>query len=263
MEDGVSAQISNSTSTTPRREPGKWRKLQTAPTGKWAFWRFNWLAKHKIVRALEKAREHAKGELLDVGCGSRPFASIFEGHVSRYVGTDLAASQYLGENPPDVFSAGESIPFRDGSFDTVLGLSMLTYMPEPERVLREAHRVLRPGGVLIMEFTQMAPLHDPPFDYFRFTRFGAAWLLENAGFAPLKFIPVGGLWARVGLSLIAPLNRINRGWWRVFTEIPVRILYVVLQLGFELLDRVWSDRDETLANVVVALRRPDGSSAGA
>ena len=247
--------------TQGKREPGTWRKLQAAPTGKWAFWRFNWLAKHKIVRALEKAREHAKGELLDVGCGSRPFASIFEGKVTSYVGTDLAASAYLGENPPDVFSAGEAIPFKDGSFDTVLGLSMLTYMPEPDRVLREAHRVLRPGGVLIMEFTQMAPLHDPPFDYFRFTRFGAAWLLEDTGFAPLAFIPVGGLWARVGLSMIAPLNRINRGPTRILTEIPVRILYVVLQLGFELLDNIWRDRDETLAHIVVALRRPEGTSS--
>lgn len=239
-----------------RPEPGAWRRLQAAPTGKWAFWRFNWLAKHKVIRALEKAREHAKGDLLDVGCGSRPFASVFAGKVERYVGTDLAASRYLGETPPDVFSRGEAIPFRDASFDTVLGLSMLTYMPEPDRVLREAHRVLRPGGVLIMEFTQMAPLHDPPFDYFRFTRFGAAWLLQETGFAPVRFIPVGGLAARVGLSMIAFLNRINRGWTRVITEIPVRILYVVLQLGFELLDRLFSDPDETLAHIVVALRRP-------
>ena len=139
---------------------------------------------------------------------------------------------------------------------------MLTYMPQPDLVLREAHRVLRPGGVLIMEFTQMAPLHDPPFDYFRFTRFGAAWLLENTDFAPIKFLPVGGLWARVGLSMIAVLNRINRGWTRVFTEIPVRLLYIFLQLWFELLDNVWSDRDETLSHVVVALKRADPREEG-
>jgi SAM-dependent methyltransferase len=258
MENPVNAEPSAPTPVT-RREGGAWRRLQVAPTGKWTFWRYNWLAKHKIIRALEKASEHAKGDLLDVGCGSRPFASIFSGKVRSYLGTDLAASQYLGETAPDVFSQGEAIPFRDDSFDTVLGLSMLTYMPEPDRVLREAHRVLRPGGVLIMEFTQMAPLHDPPFDYFRFTRFGAAWLLEKTGFAPLAFLPVGGLWARVGLSMIAGLNRINRGWTRVFTEIPVRILYVLLQLGFEVLDRLWSDRDETLAHIVVALKRPDGT----
>jgi hypothetical protein len=132
---------------------------------------------------------------------------------------------------------------------------MLTYLPEPSRMLDEAARVLKPGGMLVLEFTQMAPLHDEPFDYFRFTRYGAAWLLERSGFEPVEFIPIGGLWARVGLSAIAALNRLNRGPARVLTEIPVRLLYVVLQPAFELLDRLFFDPREVLAHLVVARRR--------
>ena len=60
---------------------------------------------------------------------------------------------------------------------------------------------------------------------------------------------------RVGLSTIAGLNRLNRGPTRVLTEIPVRVLYIVLQLGFELLDRMFFDPREVLAHIVVA-RRP-------
>jgi hypothetical protein len=71
----------------------------------------------------------------------------------------------------------------------------------------------------------------------------------------VEFVQVGGLWARVGLSAIAALNRLNRGPTRVLTEIPVRILYVVLQLGFEALDRLFFDPREVLAHVVVARRR--------
>jgi hypothetical protein len=115
--------------------------------------------------------------------------------------------------------------------------------------------VLRPGGVLILEFTQMVPLHDEPHDYFRFTRFGAEFLLREGGFEPIEIVPVGGLWARVGLSMIAALNRWNRGPTRILTELPVRFLYVVLQLGFEALDRLFFDPREVLAHVVVARRR--------
>jgi hypothetical protein len=115
--------------------------------------------------------------------------------------------------------------------------------------------VLRPGGVLILEFTQMVPLHDAPHDYFRFTRFGAEYLLERAGFEPIESVAVGGLWARVGLSTIAGLQRINRGPTRVLTELPVRILYVILQLGFELMDRLFFDPREVLAHIVVARKR--------
>jgi len=224
-------------------------------TGRWTVWKFNWLANHKIIAALERARRHARGVLLDVGCGSRPFASLFEGRVERYLGVDLFASPFLGARPPDAYARAERLPLRDRSVDTVLGLSMLTYLPVPGELLAEAHRVLKPGGVLLLEFTQMAPLHDEPHDYFRFTRYGAAHLLERAGFEPLEAIPIGGLMSRVGLSAIAALNRINRGPTRVLTEIPVRALYVVLQLLFEGLDRLFFDPREVLAHLVVARRR--------
>jgi hypothetical protein len=122
-------------------------------------------------------------------------------------------------------------------------------------MLAEAHRVLKPGGMLILEFTQMVPLHDEPHDYFRFTRYGAEYLLHQAGFEMVEAVPVGGLWARVGLTMIAGLNRLNRGPTRILTELPVRLLYVILQTGFELLDRLFFDPREVLAHVVVARRR--------
>ena len=235
--------------------PGLWRRLTGGATGHFTPWKFNWLANHKIIAALEHVRMHARGELLDIGCGSKPFAPVFAGRVTRYWGSDLASSRYLGQEHPDAFATAEQQPFRAGTFDTVLGLSMLTYLPEPGRMVAEAYRVLKPGGMLILEFTQMVPLHDEPWDFFRFTRFGAEHLLRQAGFEPVEYVPVGGLWSRVGLTMIAGLNRLNRGPTRVLTEVPVRFLYVVLQLWFELLDRVFFDPREVLAHIVVA-RKP-------
>ncbi len=239
----------------PVRDPGPWRRITSGATGRFTPWKFNWLANHKIIAALERVRVHAHGDLLDVGCGSKPFADVFTGRVRRYWGSDLAASRYLGRARPDAFATAEAQPFRTGSFDTVLGLSMLTYLPDPLRMIAEASRLLKPGGVLILEFTQMVPLHDEPHDYFRFTRFGAELLLRRAGLEPVEFVPVGGLWARVGLSTIAALQRLNRGPTRVLTELPVRLLYVMLQVGFELIDRLLFDPREVLAHIVVA-RKP-------
>ncbi len=232
-----------------------WRAVTGGETGRWSFWKFNWLANHKIMAALKQARMHASGQLLDMGCGRKPFAPLFDGRITRYWGTDLSLSPYLGAARLDAYARAEAQPFRDGSFDTVLGLSMLTYLPEPSLMVREAHRVLKPGGVLILEFTQMVPLHDEPHDYFRFTRFGAKYLLEQAGFEPIDYIPIGGLWARVGLSMIAGLNRVNRGPVRILTEIPVRVLYAAIQLGCQLLDLLFRDPREVLSHLVVARRR--------
>src|SRR5204862_8137890 len=137
------------------------------------------------------------------------------------------SSRHLGDRRPDAYARGEALPFRAASMDTVLGLSMLTYFPEPREMLAEAHRVLKPGGTLLLEFTQMVPLHDEPHDYFRFTRYGAELLLRRAGFEPIEAVPIGGLGARVGLSTIAALARWNRGPTRGGTGVPVRVRYVV------------------------------------
>ena len=231
-----------------------WRRVTGGATGRWSFWKFNWLAHHKLIRALERGRVHARGELLDVGCGAMPFAGLFDGRVTRYWGTDLHGSPDLGDARLDAYSRAQALPFRDGAFDTVLALAMFTYVPEPQEMLREVRRVLRPGGVVLLECLQMGPLYPLHLDYYRFTRHGADHQLRAAGLEPVEFIPIGGLWARVGLSLITPLNRINRGPTRVLTELPVRALYVGIQLACEALDRIFHDPGEVLSHLVVARR---------
>ena len=237
--------------------PGPWTRLRRSRTTRWTFWKYHWIIYHRTIEALERARVHVQGDLLDIGCGDRPFEWVFAGRAARSIGTDLKNSAYLDARPPDVHARSEQLPFRDASFDTVVGLSMITYLPEPLAVLREANRLLRPGGTLVMEFTQMVPLHDPPWDFFRYTRYGAGYLLERAGFEPVEFIPIAGLWTRVGMSVISGLNRINRGPARVLTEIPVRLLYAVLQPAFAVLDRLFFDPREVVGHLVVARRSRD------
>ncbi len=234
---------------------GLWRRITRGPTGRWSVWKFNWLAIHKVIEALRRVAHHASGDLLDVGCGARPFERIFAGRIRRAVGVDLPGSRFTAGARVDAYARAEALPFRDASFDTVLAVSVLTYLPEPGRLAREAARVLKPGGVLLLEATQTAPLHDAPHDYFRFTRYGAERLLAEAGLECLEFVPIGGMWARVGLALIAGLNRINRGPARILTELPVRALYVLIQLVFEGMDRMLVTRGDHLGHLCVA-RRP-------
>lgn len=230
------------------------------PYSKRAFWKYNWLAHHKRIAALERARGHAHGRLVDVGCGSMPFASLFDGRVTGMTGLDLPGSVALGPLGPDVFARAEALPLRDACAGTVLAMAVLSYVREPGRMLGEAHRVLAPGGVLIVECVQMSPLWNPPHDYWRFTQHGARLLLESGGFEVVEMIPVGGLMARVGLSWIAALNRLNRGPLRVLTEIPVRLSYAAIQLVFAGLDRLLFDPNEALAHLVVA-RKPGGGAS--
>jgi SAM-dependent methyltransferase len=222
------------------------------PCGRWSVWRYNWLANRKLIRVLERARRHAHGTLLDVGCGSRPFAPLFRGFAERYLGLDLPDSPDLSRGRPDVFGDAARLPVRQGSVDTVLSLSMFDLVPEPAKVLAEMRRILAPGGVLILEFVQTVPVYRGSPDLWRFTRPGVERLLSDAGLVPVEILPLGRLPGYVGLSMLGWLNRFNRGRRRFLTELPVRLLYVLVQAAADLLDRLWTGSNEIMSHVVVA-----------
>jgi len=236
-----------------------WTRLSRQTPSKSAFWRYNWIAHHQIIAALERAAPYVRGRLLDVGCGTMPTRTWWAGRFTEYRGVDLADSPYLGDARLTAIARAEELPFRAESFDTVLGLSMLTYLPEPQRMIAEAWRVLPKGGMLVLDFTQTLPPGEPLHSYFRFTPHDARSMLERAGFEVVEVFPVGGPWTHVAMSLMVPLNRLNRGPQRVLTELPVRALYILIQLSCALLDRMFGNRNAALAHLFVAHRieRPE------
>ncbi len=86
-----------------------------------------------------------RGAVLDVGCG--PQARPSYAGAERFVGID----PLRGEPRRDfdfVQGIGEYLPFRDGTFDHVLFATSLDHLLDPVRALREAVRVLSPGGTI-------------------------------------------------------------------------------------------------------------------
>jgi SAM-dependent methyltransferase len=74
------------------------------------------------------------------------------------------------------------IPVDDGTYDLVLFTQVLQLVPDPLIVLRELHRVLAPGGRLLLSAPLAYEEYSDPYDYFRFTQSGLRLLLERAGF---------------------------------------------------------------------------------
>ena len=96
----------------------------------------------------------ARGRTLDLGCGTgRNLPLLPPG--ARAVGLDpapdsLRRARRRAPGVPLVRASAEALPFRDGTFDTVLsGLAMCS-IPQPRIALREVRRVLTPGGALRM-----------------------------------------------------------------------------------------------------------------
>src|SRR5947208_2085015 len=101
-----------------------------------------------ILDSVADAARSFRGTVLDVGCGLMPYRKLIESNpaVTGYIGMDLDGSAIYGSVEPDLKWNGREIPLADESADCVMATEFLEHHPEPEIVLREILRVMRPGG---------------------------------------------------------------------------------------------------------------------
>ncbi len=179
-----------------------------------------YLPKHCIENALRNAMSLFQGRFLDVGCGEKPYHHILMvngGGITEYIGIDLDP-EITGASAgtcPDIFWDGIKIPLADASVDSAMATEVLEHCPDPACVLAEVHRVLRGNGTFFMTVPFLWPLHNVPYDEYRYTPYSLKRLLENAGFVDVEVRPLGGwnasLAQMIGLYVQrAPMGNIKR-----------------------------------------------------
>jgi ubiquinone/menaquinone biosynthesis C-methylase UbiE len=95
------------------------------------------------------------GLLLDIGCGTGLFVEKYLVENGTAVGIDISRGMILQarrrcRESEFVIGTGETIPFGDDAFDAVASLLAFSYMREPQEMLDEAFRVLKPGGTIVI-----------------------------------------------------------------------------------------------------------------
>ena len=119
-----------------------------------------------------------KGVLVDLGCGIKPYQSVLAPYVSKHIGVDLP-----GNDLADVFinDAGQAI--MDGEVaDFVLSNQVLEHVVSPDVYLNECHRLLKPGGLLILSTHGYWMFHPDPTDFWRWTSAGLSKIVSDRGF---------------------------------------------------------------------------------
>lgn len=204
-------------------------------------WNAYYLTYRPLIKNIVQAlNEKARGQLLDIGCGNKPYEDLMPKEISKYVGCDIDQSDL---NKVDILCPADAIPVPDSSFDTVFSTQVLEHVANHQGMLMEAFRVLKPGGNLILSCPMYWPLHEEPYDFFRFTKYGLNHLLAERGFTDIVIVPCGGRWAVAGTMLLELL------------PFRPRLANRILNPIFDWLDNTYVDHSIVL-NYVLTAKKP-------
>jgi ubiquinone/menaquinone biosynthesis C-methylase UbiE len=106
----------------------------------------------RLVKEFSEILKNKSGAILDVGCGNGVMTRLFVPYFERVVGTDVQEEPMLSSDVKAewVVSGGEKMPFEDAEFDAITSFEVLEHVEDPEQMMKECYRVLKPGGQMIL-----------------------------------------------------------------------------------------------------------------
>jgi SAM-dependent methyltransferase len=136
--------------------------------------------------------------ILDVGVGSAPYWKIRMD--LDWIGLDVEKTP----NTNFVIENNKAWPVSDKSFDSVLCTQVLEHVEEPFFIVEEISRVLRPGGIVILNAPFLYPFHGMPADNARYTTTQLKYLFRD--FQVIECGNIGGVGSSLATILLNFLN---------------------------------------------------------
>lgn len=177
-----------------------------------------YLLRRGLLKAFKRLIPQLQGKLMDLGCGLKPYRSLF--NVDEYIGVE-----YHGDGPTydkgfaDVFYDGHTLPFPDGHFDSVFSSEVFEHIFNLPEILPELNRVMVPGGKMLVSFPFALGEHEAPADFARYTSFAMRHLLETNGFEVIELVKTG--------SYVEAVMQLRMVYWELYLLKPVKNIPIV------------------------------------
>lgn len=118
-----------------------------------------------VLKAIEKHFSPSNVSLCDIGCGGGFLTNFLSDHLESVVGIDqsdsslkIAKENSRSANVEYIKADAYKLPFADESFDVVCAMDFLEHVEDPQKVIQEASRILRPGGLFFYHTFNRTPL---------------------------------------------------------------------------------------------------------
>jgi SAM-dependent methyltransferase len=135
---------------------------------------------------------YARGDLIDLGCGTVPLYEAYRDLVTANTCVDWASSLHKNQFLDLECDLTEGLPFEPESFDTIILSDVLEHVSRPDHLWSEMSRILAPGGHILMNVPFYYWLHEEPHDYYRYTEFALRRFVTNSGLDLVTLKPIGG-----------------------------------------------------------------------
>ena len=119
--------------------------------------------------------------ILDIGGRYQPYRPLMDGKIGSYTAIDIQETPLV-----NVVGRGESLPFANEAFDLVIATQVFDYFEAPHLAAAEVHRVLKPGGHLLISVPSFAPAFAEQ-ERWRYLPAGLRTLF--AAFSSLEIVP--------------------------------------------------------------------------
>ena len=137
-------------------------------------------------------RRHARGRLVDLGCGKAPLYAAYADFVSEVTCVDWGNTSHENAYLDFECDLNEALPFADGAFDTIILSDVLEHIAKPEQLWGEMSRILAPSGKVILNVPFYYSIHAGPYDYYRYTEFALRRFVERSGLRLIELESIGG-----------------------------------------------------------------------
>jgi ubiquinone/menaquinone biosynthesis C-methylase UbiE len=201
--------------------------------------------------------------VFDAGAGDGHWRKNLNQNI-KYISMDLGVGDAkVDYSHLDIKGDLRNIPLENESVDVIINIQVLEHVPEPWKVLAEFSRILKPGGKLFLSCPQSVEMHQVPYDFYRYTKFGLTFLMESNGLKIEWMKPQLGNFSHIisdtcySLRMLPKLgkNKISRFLWKCISVFFIQIYGKIIKPLTQKIDRNPIFQDNSTGYFLKAIKK--------